>query len=436
MRLHRLVAGGAVLVALTGTAACGAKALEPKIALRDAFGAFAENRAGAVQLSIASSADEVQAFVEAVDPESAAGISDDVLELLLSSSFDVAYDLGEDRASAADDSSSVLLRIDDLVAGEVRSVGEVTYARADLDGLAERFPDMQDGLDEFRSGLTGDDGVSEPAPEEILEPATALLEGEWISVDVQEYLEQLEEMSAGAGLPDDAAQEMRDLLGAAVADAVTSVERRQADDTGDHVVATVDLREVYATVKAELPGLYDDATAEALEQQLPTVDTIPDKQIAVSFWLRDGELARAELDLAQFLDEPAGSLLLRADVSATRNITAPEDAVEFDLGALMPAGLAGMPGYETPAESDLPEVLDAYTLAAWLDEDIEATAYDDGGVPSVAYLPDVAPFYDGLAPDLVITAVGERIQVAVGQDVVCLTPSLDGMSEDITDGPC
>ena len=59
VRLPRLLAGGAVVALLTGTAACGVQALEPKIALRDAFSDFAANRSGALELSVASSADDV-----------------------------------------------------------------------------------------------------------------------------------------------------------------------------------------------------------------------------------------------------------------------------------------------------------------------------------------------------------------------------------------
>ncbi|MGY1805331.1 hypothetical protein ACI78T_18760 [Blastococcus sp. SYSU D00922] len=433
--MPRLVAGGAVLVALAGTAACGAQALEPKLALRDAFAELVEDRAGAVELSIASSADEVRAFAESAEPEADPGLSDDVLETVLSSSLDLAYDLGEDE-SDTDDASSVVVRIDDLVAGELRSIGYTAYARADLDGLAERFPEMQQGLDEFRAGLTGEDGVSGPAPDEIREPATALLDGDWVSVDVEAYLEQLEEMSGGAAMPDDATREMRDLLGEALKGGVTAVERREADENGDHLVATVDVREVWGELKAGLPGLYDEATAAELEKQLPTVDSIPELQIDVSFWVRDGELKRAELDVAQFVEGAEGSLVLRADLGPAREITAPDGAAEVDLEALMAVGMSELPGYGAGGEVGTEVPLDAYTVATWVDMDIAATAYEQGGEPSAALLPDVLPYYEGVAPDLVITAVGELVQVAIGADVVCLTPSEDGFAEDIAPGPC
>jgi hypothetical protein len=433
VRLSPLLAGGAVVAVLAGTAACGTQALEPRIALRDAASAFSASRSGAVELSIASSADDVRAFAEAAEP-AGAEVADEDLEQMLSASLEVAYDLGADREDQADDASSVLVHVGDLVAGEVRSVEEIVYGRVDVDGLVAAFPEMQQGVDEFRAGLAGADGM-EPAPAELQAPANALLDGDWVSLDMQAYLDQLEEMTggeeAGAGMSDlYASDEMRDLLGAAVTDAVTSVERRESDQIGDHLVATIDLRKAYTTLRSELPGLLEGADAEMMAESLPPVDEVPDKQIDVSFWLRDGELKRAELDLAQFLEQPAGSLVLRADVLPAREISAPDDAVEFDFASLMAHGAAGEVQYE---EAMAP---DAYTVAAWIDMDIFAIASEDGGQPSVQYLPEVLPYYDGTAPDLVITAVGERVQVGLGGETVCLTVSPDGYSEDIADGPC
>jgi hypothetical protein len=37
---------------------------------------------------------------------------------------------------------------------------------------------------------------------------------------------------------------------------------------------------------------------------------------------------------------------------------------------------------------------------------------------------------------MVVTAVGERVQVTIDQDVVCLTLSADGTGEGIVPGPC
>ena len=445
MRLPRLLAGGMLAAVLTGTAACGLQAAEPKLELRDAMSDFAAGRAGTLQLSLPSSADDVRAFAEAADPSARDGeMTDDDLQQLLSSSVELGYDFGEDRDSDADDASRFVVHLEDLDAAEVRTLDGLLYVRADVDGLAEKFPEMQADLDTFRAGLTGEDGV----PAETVDAATALLDGEWVSVDVQEYLDSvqalMEQMTGdagaapgdpAAGLPDVSSAEMRDLLGAALKGAVSSVERRETDDElGDHLVAHLDLRKAYATLRSGLPELFTGETADALEQQLPPVDEVPEKHIDVSFWVRDGDLTRVELDAAQFLDEPAGHLVLRADVRAPEEITAPSDAVALDVAALMEAGMS--PAQEA-VEGPPAEELDAYTIATWIDEDIAVQAYDSGVEPSVDLLSDVVPYYDGLVPKtLDVTAVGGRVQVTVDDESVCLTLSPDGYGEDITDGPC
>ena len=435
MRLPRLLAGGMLAAVLTGTAACGLQAAEPKLELRDAMSDFAAGRAGTLQLSLPSSADDVRAFAEAADPSGDGGMTDDDLEQLLSSSVELGYDFGEDRDSDADDTSRFVVHLEDLDAAEVRTVDGVLYARADVDGLAEKFPEMQADLDTFRGGLTGAD-----VPAGTVDAATALLDGEWVSVDIQAYLDSVQALveqvgEAGGVAPDDptaalsdmSSAEVRDLLGDALKGAVTSVERREGDDDlGDHLVTHLDLRKAYATLRSGLPEL---------EEQLPPVDEVPDKQIDVSFWVLDGGLTRIELDLAQFLDEPAGHLVLRADVLAPEEITAPSDAVEFDVAALMETAMSAADpdvAYQSPPKWKP----DAYEIATWVDEDFANVAYEWHTAPSVHQLPEVLPLYEGLMEGLEIIAVGDRIQVTLRHETVCLTLSYYGNSEDIADGPC
>jgi hypothetical protein len=436
VRLPRLLAGGMLAAVLTGTSACGLQAAEPKLELRDAMADFAAGRAGTLQLSLPSSADDVRAFAGAADPSGGdGGMTDDDLEQLLSSSVELGYDFGEDRDSDADDTSRFVVHLEDLDAAEVRTVDGVLYARADVDGLAEKFPEMQADLDTFRGGLTG-----EGFPAETADAATALLDGEWVSVDIQAYLDSVQALveqvgEAGGVAPDDptaalsdmSSAEVRDLLGDALKGAVTSVERREGDDDlGDHLVTHLDLRKAYATLRSGLPEL---------EEQLPPVDEVPDKQIDVSFWVLDGDLTRIELDLAQFLDEPAGHLVLRADVLAPEEITAPSDAVEFDVAALMETAMSASDpdvAYQSPPKWKP----DAYEIATWVDEDFANVAYEWHTAPSVHQLPEVLPLYEGLMEGLEIIAVGDRIQVTLRHETVCLTLSYYGNSEDIADGPC
>jgi hypothetical protein len=449
VRLPRLLAGGTLAAVLTGTAACGLPAVEPKLELRAAMSDFAAGRTGTLALSVPSSVDDVRAFAEAADPAgSDAEMTDDDLQRLLSSSVEVGYDLGEDRDSDADDASRVIVRLDDLEAGELRAIDGLLYVRVDVEGLAAEFPELQAELDSFRAGLTGEPGAAEPAPASMIESATALLDGDWVSVDVQAYLDYVQaflDQLAAAGGADPGipaagpsfvdSTEARDLLGAALEGAVSSVERRGADDElGNHLVVGLDLRTAYGSLRAGLPGLFTGETADMLEEKLPAVDEVPDRRIDVSFWVRDGDLTRVELDLAQFLDEPAGHLVMRADVVGHDEITAPSGAVEFDVAGLMEAGMSAFPPGDAPAE-DVPDPV-ARTVATWVDMDFASVAYDHNALPSVAYLPDVLPYYEGIDKMLDITAVGQRIEVTFRGETVCLTLSVNGYGEDIVDGPC
>jgi hypothetical protein len=300
----------------------------------------------------------------------------------------------------------------------------------------KQFPDIQPGLDEIRSGLDGTD-----VPPEVVKPATALLDGKWVTTDPQAYLDQMEAAAGDAGAPappslsDLTTAKARNLLGKALKDAVGSVARHETDEVlGDHLVVSLDLRKGYTTLRAGLPGLFEGDTATMLEEQMPPASEVPDKRIDLSFWVRDGHLTRAELDAAQFLDKPAGHLVLRADTRPAKEITAPSDAVTFDLGAIVASGMASTG--DVGGAVGAGENIDAQTLATWIDMDIADLADPDGGRALVSYLPDVMPNYDGAAPGLVIRAVGTRVQVAIGPDVVCLTLSADGNGKGVVSGPC
>ncbi|MCA0145184.1 hypothetical protein [Blastococcus sp. LR1] len=437
MRLNRLLAGGSIAALLSGVAACGLQSVEPKIQLRDALRAFGDQSSGALRLSVPSSEDDIRAFIAAAD-EAGEGedVPDDVLSTLLSSSMVVGFDEGKDAEDPADDGGRFVVEIGDLDAVEVRTTGETLYARADVDGLADEFPDLGPDLESFRAELDAAEAGAADLPAALLAPARALLEGEWMSLDGAALVAKVEEMSGTAATVEEDAKlqsDLQELGGKALQDAVVGVERKgEDDDLGDHLVVKLNLRKGYATVRDELPGILPTGEdPAALEEQLPPVDEVPDQDVAVSVWVNDGELTRAELDAAQFLEKPAGHLVLRADVLDAEPVTAPSDSVEVDVNALFD---------EAMAAGDAPfaggEVLDAYTLATWVDMDLATVAAEQGGEPSVAFLPEILPWYEGATPDLVITAVGPRVQVATGGETVCLTPSPDGMAEVIDVGPC
>jgi hypothetical protein len=463
VRLPRLLSGGAVVAVLVGTAACGLQTVEPKLELRDAADAFSSSRSTSLRLSLPSSLADVKAFTTEADAESPADEStstdsatetfatatsssqpsDADLQQLLSSHVDVAFDKGADAKGSADDSARVLLHIGKTDAGEVRTVGGMVYARVDLTGLEGEFPDMKDGVESTRAALAGGEGPDSP-PEALRAPVQAVFDGKWVSVDDRpgSWLDQqLTSQDGAAGgltgtLAPDAPDKLTALAGKAFGDGVVTVKRLDGDDAlGDHLVATANLRTVYRNIRADLPGLLTGDAATEMTKALPAAEEVPDRDLAVSFWVKDGKLSRFELDIAQFLDKPAGHLVLRADTLADQPVAAPSGAVAVDLKGIADANGGSLAGLLGGAGADQP--VDAQTAAAWVDQDIRAQAEADGAKPSASYLAQVQGNYTDMQPPVTLKKVGKRIQVTVDGTSVCLTPAATTDQDGtVTDGRC
>jgi hypothetical protein len=456
VRVPRLLTGTAIVAVLSGTAACGLQSVEPKLELRDAAKAFTSAGAGAMRFSIGSSAADVRAFGNQADKESAdssdtsssASPSDPDLRKLVSSRIDVAYDGGADQKSTTDDSSLALVHVGDIDAGEIRAVDQTLYARVDVPGLVTEFPDMKSDVDSFRASLTGGpDSADGAAPEAIRAPATAALDGRWLSLDMHadSWAEKQLKTASGGGLTADAPTKLKNLAGKAFGGGAVAVQRLDSDDKlGDHLVATTNLRKVYGNVRGDLASLFTGSAATEIGKQLPAVTDVPDRNMTVSFWVKDDALTRVELDAAQFLDKPAGHLVLRVDALSHQKITAPAGAVAVDPKAIadqtgMPIEqlLAGGAGAGGTAAAGPDGPLDAHTVATYLDQDIRDMAEQDGVAPSLRYLSQARQDMLDMNSGIVVTRVGKRIQIAFGGHTTCLKLSTATTKDGtITPGRC
>jgi hypothetical protein len=374
-------------------------------------------------------------------------MSDADLRKLVSSRLEFAFDSGADKKSPTDDSAQVLVHIGDTDAGEIRTVDQTVYGRVNMSGLVSEFPDMKSGVDSFRASLDSGPEASGP-PAAIAGPATAVLDGRWVSLDMHagSWLEGQLKSASGAGLAGDYQAKIKALAGKAFGGGAVAVKRLDSDDKlGDHLVATTNLRKVYANIRGDVAGLFTGSTGAEIAKQLPPVTDAPDRNFDVSFWVKDGALTRVELDAAQFLDKPAGHLVLRLDALPKQKITAPSGAVVIDAKAI--AGQTGLPlsqllagggGVSRPAGSggaDAP--LDAHTVATYVDQDIRDMADGDGVAPSLSYLSRARADMLDMDNGVQVTQVGRRIQVAYGGRAACLT--LGATTDDdgtITSGPC
>jgi hypothetical protein len=459
VRLPRLLTGTAIVAVLSGTAACGLQSVEPKLELRDAANAFTTAGAGAMRFSIGSSAADVRTFSHQADKESAGSSSGDTsgtdsmseadLTKLLSSRAELSFDSGADKKSAADDSSQVLVHVGDTDAGEIRGVDQVLYARVNMPGLVTEFPDMKRGVDSFRAQISGGSESGGAPPEAIRAPAAAVLDGTWVSLDMHagSWIDKQLKTASGSGLSGETPAKLKDLAGKAFGGGSVRVQRLDSDDKlGDHLVATTNLRKVYGNVRADLASLLGGSSGADLAKQLPAVTDVPDRNLSVSFWVNDGALTRVELDAAQFLDKPAGHLVLRVDALPKQKITTPSGAVAVDpqaisdqsgrpIGGLFAGGAGAGDTATVTARPDGP--LDASTVATYVDQDIRDLADQDGVAPSLQYLDQARTDMLDMDNSIVVKRVGSRIQVAYGGHAACLT--LGATTDDdgtITRGLC
>ena len=436
MSSPRALAVGALLTLVAGTAACGVSSVAPKVQLRDALGAIGEAGAATFTTSLPSSPEDVRAFIEATG-EDDGSLDDTMLEQLLGIEVLAAYDR-RDREDVADDAGRVQFRIDGDEYGEVRAVEETAYFRVDLDGLSERFPEMGDDVDTLRDDLEATDlGAFQPVAE-------AALAGEWLSLDAGEgsfLAEQTEAMEEESGQQAEEFQQQLLDLAEQAAKASVTVRKAGTDDLGERLVASVNTRDLYSQVEDDLPGLLEGLVPEAgAGEAVPPADEVPSRDVSASFWVQDDVLRRVELDLAQFLEEPAGHLVVRIDIAAGKpTVEAPDDAVEIDLEALMAeSGVAmedvlGGGGY--PEDVPVTEIED---VAFGVGYDFQYYAEMEGlDAPTLDLLPLVAEYYAGMEPPLEMVAVGERVQVAYDGEVACLTLPADLVSEGVVVlGPC
>jgi hypothetical protein len=436
MSSPRALAVGALLTLVAGTAACGVSSVAPKVQLRDALGAFGEAGAVTFTTSLPSSVEDVRTFIDATG-EDDDSLDDTMLEHLLGIEVLAAYDR-RDADDPADDASRVQFQIDGEDYAEARGVDETGYFRVDLDGLSERFPEMADDVDTLREDLEATDlGVFQPVAE-------AALAGEWLSLDVGEgsfLAEQTEAVEEESGQQAEELQQQLLDLAEQAAKASVTVRKAGTDDLGERLVASVNTRDLYSQVEDDLPGLLEGfAPAAGAGEAVPPADEVPSRDVSASFWVQDDVLRRVELDLAQFLEEPAGHLVVRVDIAPGKpTVEAPDDAVEIDLEALIAESGAAMGG--VLGGGDYPEdvpVTAIEDVAYGVGYDFQYYAETEGlTAPTVDLLPLVAEYYAGMEPPLEMVAVGERVQVTYDGEVACLTLPADLVSEGVVVlGPC
>lgn len=328
-----LTALAACLLVLTACDDGGPSAEEnPKDAVTTALESLSEAEGMTVTLSLVADASDLVELSEG-------SLTEEQADQIVESSITVAGNNAENVEDSQAEVTADVAGVDNAV--EIRVVGSTLYARAEVEALADTF-----GADTSQL-----DAVAQQASAQGMDFVGPALEGEWIG------LEGLDQLTQAAGvsqeLTDQQRKLQRELVNALEQSSRMSFEG--SDDAGDHVVATISVRDAYEGFAEAMQGLGQAGAP------LPPTSQIPDENVQVDLWVDGGELTQVEFDflqLARFADEPVdvpdGRLALRLELEQGEvSVEAPEDAVTVDVQQLMQGFLGGMGGEELQPETDL-----------------------------------------------------------------------------------
>jgi hypothetical protein len=326
-----LLAAGLVLGACGGDSGGGPDpADDPQGALTNAFANLTEYEGTSMTFSVDSTTDDLVALAEG-------DMTEDQADIILNSSISFS---GTQAESLEDAQFEFVVDIDGSLI-EVRFVNSVLYARGDVRDLVDKFGGDQAEVDQ---------AVSEGSAQlPFVEP---LVEGEWIGF---EGFQQLLDQAAGGGLPSpdpEMAQKFADDLSKVIEDNATVTEEG-SDDAGTHLVADVNIKDLYGALQESFASLSQVPGAE-----LPTDEEIPDENIKVDFWVDDGFITQIGFDLVQFKDiegaedfpEEVDEFALLLEIEEFGDSIEEPDAAETVnlqelMGGLM-GGLGGLDGLE------------------------------------------------------------------------------------------
>jgi hypothetical protein len=240
---------------------------------------------------------------------------------ILSSSISVSHTGGSDPQTVRSQMSVTLGGRAGAI--ETRKIGDTLYARVDAAALAQLMGKNPTDLAKLQKQAIA-------RGFDFVKPA---LQGRWLS------LKGLNR-SASSPLSGQNPQQgqassafLRRLLNAAT---VTTVG---TDSAGTHLAVKAPAREVYASLQDAFGRLAGGVPPGAA---LPDPSTVPNRDVRVDAWVKDGSLSQVELDLLQFaalsgkpVPSGAGTLALRMTFrDFTGSIRAPAGAVPVDLKGL------------------------------------------------------------------------------------------------------
>jgi hypothetical protein len=260
--------------------------------------------------------------LQALDAQAGHGSLGSEASTILNSSITVSHTQASDPSKAR---SQTVVNLGGDNAIETRMIDRTLYLRVDAAGLGKA---MGKSPAELRRAAR----EAKAAGLDFVGPALA---GKWLSIARADKLGR----QSGMTLPGSSKQKqardafLQRLLGSATVSEVGD------DDAGTHMAISVPARQAYEGLMDMISNMGSGLPPGAA---LPDPSSVPDKNIKVDAWVRDGSLTQLEIDLRQFaalgghpLPSDVDALALRMTIHAfTGTIDAPSGAMPVDVKQL------------------------------------------------------------------------------------------------------
>ncbi|GAB3257097.1 hypothetical protein [Kineosporia babensis] len=320
------------LLATTVVAGCGSEAAPattgsggPKSALLEAFDSMSQSQGVGLEVKLDSSRADLEK-VNAAQPKAEQMNQADLdlavaaLDGRILSSFSAAD--GETLAEGPS-SYQVSVQLKEASLVDLVGVDDDFYLKLDADWIAQQFDSSTDDL---RGAFEGADPL-------LADPANALLEHQWISIDLAEAEKALQTNDLDELLGSEPDLERGYALMQSLQASFEQETEVTAIDGGYRVSAPA--KQIAQAVQDDLVALAGDGESDAIKQE---IEALPDRDVTVDVFLQDGKLSGVNLDLVQFLDQPVEGANLALDVKIDQQantVQAPKDAVAVDVAGIL-----------------------------------------------------------------------------------------------------
>ncbi|MFG2608446.1 hypothetical protein ACGFT2_33590 [Streptomyces sp. NPDC048514] len=317
-----------------GCVACGTvEQLSAGKKLDRAFEKLGEKNTISFEIDLDTDAASLKALDAESDPEPGEEMPDEAAEMLSGAKIKVTVQSRKPIAESGEkDLVGTALKISgpdgDLT--EYRAIGDYMYLRTDPDAIAKMT------------------GSPMPAAEDLPPQAGALkdvLEGKWVKFSTKEMEKAAADGQDGpAPAPSLDSSTQKKLVKALRGVIIHEVRFKTAGggDGTEHITATAPFRTLLTDLLGEIRPLAKDLPPGV---ELPTgkdLKDVPDAKVKADFTLKNGELARMDVDLAKLADNAKVKKLgLTLRMGHGTRPTVPAGATKLDLKELAQGFLGG-----------------------------------------------------------------------------------------------